>query len=169
MVVAVGWTYGEMGRLTASGGNGMEHERNRLPFLQSDDYLAIAKLLPFARLWCIVEMHAALVSNKPLIFTCKSGIEVVQTGIRVHVRASQQAMPGFGQYPEAKGKTKRTNLLSERPNRTSTKASDKQSEGHNHLFTWKAKAAVSSLFLLSLLPLTPFTRSQKLPFAWFDR
>ena len=106
MVVAVGWTYGEMGRLTVgtSGGNGMEHERNRLPFLQSDDYLAIAKLLPFARLWCIVEIHAALVSNKPLIFSCKSGIEVVQTGIRV--RASQQATPGYGQQQEAKGKRK---------------------------------------------------------------
>ena len=51
-------------------------------FMASAEYAQAAKLLPFCRLWCIVELFAALSYEKFIIFRCLS---VVVTGGRVTV------------------------------------------------------------------------------------
>ena len=39
-------------------------------FLKSDEYKEVAKVLPFCRLWCVVEMAEVLALEKPLVFEC---------------------------------------------------------------------------------------------------
>jgi ankyrin repeat protein len=50
----------------------------RAEYLSSAEYLEASRVLPFCRLWCIVEFYAALASGKPLIFKC--GTTQLQTG-----------------------------------------------------------------------------------------
>jgi len=61
------------GKLTNSDqnwGNGQQlHQQQKQEFLESSEYSAAAKVLPFARLWCVVEIAAVLELGKALVFS----------------------------------------------------------------------------------------------------
>ena len=43
-------------------------DNDRQEFMQSPDYTEAQTCLPFCRLWCIVEMYAAVIHCKPVVF-----------------------------------------------------------------------------------------------------
>ena len=47
----------------------------RTDFMADDDNKTLAKVMPFLRLWCVVEMAAALALKKPLVFWCAQVIK----------------------------------------------------------------------------------------------
>jgi len=102
------------GTLLKDGEEGMSDFKSREAFLRSDEYAAAAKVLPFCRLWCVVEIAAVLTLEKPLMFACgkaggvfkdrgetrlrvERGIEAVQMltncSLLVDVAAAQCAVP----------------------------------------------------------------------------
>lgn len=48
------------------------HKEERQVYIESEEHRASLGVLPFCRLWCIVELYAAVSFSKPIVFQCRA-------------------------------------------------------------------------------------------------